>query len=110
MFRIRDRIRTAALRRGADDAKANADGIGGNEHRPEGAAPPCERQPFLARTKVALQSLTTAKDDKRLLADLIAGFGGALTTLDHPLADDFFFQAEKAIALTRFKRKPSEVV
>lgn len=112
------RSQVGALHGAMEDALGNKDGIFGNEDQPKGSLDKSsffDRQPALSRIKTASSTGLSQQDEVERLSRFVAAqeqrWGTPTTTLAASQIPDFErFRTEKAIALTRFGRKPDEVV
>ena len=107
-----------ALYGAMQDALGNKDGIFGNEDRPKGSLDQSsffDRQPAFNRIKSAASTGLSKQDEVERLGRFVTAqeerWGKPTTTLEAGQMADFDrFRTEKAIALTRFGRKPEDVV
>ena len=115
---IGSRTNVAALMGAMKDAQGNKDGIFGNEGLPKnglGKSRFVDRQPALSRVDAFLSVGLSKRDEvaelSRFVADQERRWGEPATNLDPSSIRDFGrFRAEKATALTRFDRRPGDVV
>jgi alpha-beta hydrolase superfamily lysophospholipase len=111
------RAQVAATVRAMKDAQGNRDGIHGNENQPAGSVKGVSRfehEPWLDRVRAFFQVGLTSTDERRQLLRFLAekerAWGSKVSQLpDGGIRDDGQFRVQKAIALTRFGRTPSEV-
>lgn len=112
------RSQVGALYGAMQDALGNRDGIFGNEDRPQGSLDSStffDRQPLLNRMASAASTGLSKQDEAERLGRFVAAqeerWGMPTTTLEAgEIPDVERFRVEKAIALTRFGRKPEDVV
>lgn len=115
---IGSRAQVGALTRAMADALGNKDGILDNEDLSRGSLDRSsffDRQPLLSKLKTAGSTGLSARDEVERLSRFVSAqeerWGEPTTTLTASAIPDFErFRTEKAIALTRFGRKPSDVV
>lgn len=114
---IGTRTQVAGLVRAMEDSLGNRDGSFGNEDQPKGSLDRSsffDRQPALSHLKTAASSGLSKRDEVERLSRFVAAqeqrWGAPTTNLKAGEIQDFErFRTEKAIALTRFGRKPGDV-
>lgn len=112
------RAQVGALYGAMQDALGNKDGIHGNEEKPKGSLDETsffDRQPAFNRMKSAASTGLSAQDEQERLGRFVTAqeerWGTPTSALKAGDVPDFErFRVEKAIALTRFGRRPEEVV
>ncbi|MFN3431362.1 MAG: alpha/beta hydrolase [Candidatus Sericytochromatia bacterium] len=111
------RANVSALVGAMNDAQGNKDGLHGNEGQPKDSLAEsgfADSQPALARVGAFLAPGLSTRDEVAALTRFVTekekAWGQPTTTLSAESIQEFGrFKAEKAAALTRFDRKPTDV-